>query len=186
MGYLTSTTLDQLDRLEHQYSRKNNRPSKNLRNHIGDQEKVIFCYYEIREGIIAIYILTDTQLIFSSINPIVLNEIALDRVKSVTVNYAGWFGSGGIRVYFDARSDTMFYGIKNRNFLHRISGIILNAKANYDVRLRSPTITMNEPLMPNQSSIAEQLEKLSELHESGTLTDDEYERAKGRILSRDA
>jgi hypothetical protein len=186
MGYLTSTTLDELDLLEQQYSRKNNRRNKNLRNHIGDQEKVIFCFYEIRDGTIAIYILTDTKLIFSSINPLVLNEITLDRVKSVTVNYAGWFGSGGIRVYFDARSDTMFYGIKNRNFLHRISGIILNAKANYNVRLHSSPFTMNEPAITNQRSIAEQLEKLSELHKTGVLTDDEYERAKGRILSRDS
>jgi hypothetical protein len=186
MGYLKSTTLEELDRLEYQYSRRKNRPSRNLRNQIGDQEKVIFCYYEIREEGIAIYILTDTQLIFSSINPILLNEIALNRVKSVTVNYAGRFGSGGLRVYFDNRSDTMFYGIKNRNFLERISGINMKAKAHYDIRFRSPAITMNEPVMPNQSSMTEQLEKLSELHKTGALTDEEYKRAKERVLSKDS
>jgi hypothetical protein len=45
---------------------------------------------------------------------------------------------------------------------------------------------MNGPAITNQSSIAEQLEKLSELHKTGVLTDDEYERAKGRILSRNS
>jgi hypothetical protein len=186
MGYLTSTTLEELDLLEHQYSRRNNQPSKNLRNRIPDQENVIFCYYEIREGTIALYLLTDTRLIFSSINPLLLNEIVLDRVKSVTVNYAGRFGSGGLRVYFDDRSDTMFYGIKNRNFLLRISGIILRAKANYEVRFHPPAITMHEPAMPDQNSITVQLEKLSELHKSGVLTDEEYQRAKDRVLSRDS
>jgi hypothetical protein len=185
MGYLRSTTLDELDRLDYQYSRKNNRPGKNLRNRIGKEAEIIFCYYEIRAGTLAVYILTDSKLIFSSIDPNILNDISLHRVKNVTVNYSRRFGTGGLRVYFDSVSATIFYGLKNRNFLHRISSTILKTKANFDVRFHSSTPTATAPARSGQESIAEQLARLAELRESGALTDDEYERAKGRILAKD-
>ena len=89
-------------------------------------------------------------------------------------------------MYFDGISDTLFHGLNNRNFLHRISITILRTKANFDLRSRSSTMTVNAPARPGRNSIAEQLERLSELHESGALTDDEYERAKGRILAKDS
>src|SRR6266508_1070434 len=188
MGSIISTTLDELDQLEQQYSKKNKRASWNLRDRIGDDEKVLFCYYEIRQQDILFYILTDIKLIVTwNGSPFNVWEYKLNEVNNVVPNHSlGMFGSGGIAVHSKSTPSVMIFdGNKDRDFLQSISGIIRKAKANHEVRLRSATININTPKTSNQNSIAEQLAKLADLHKSGVLTDDEFKRAKEKVLSKD-
>jgi hypothetical protein len=186
MGKIISTTLNELDQLEKQYSPKNKRPSWNLRNRIGDDEKILFCYYEIREQDILFYVLTDIKLIVTwNGSPRNLWEYQLNEVNNIVPNPSlGIFSSGGIVIHSkNTPPVTVFDGNKDRDFLQSISGSIQKAKANLDVRLRSSTININTPKTQNQDSIPEQFAKLADLYKSGVLTDDEFKRAKEKVLS---
>ena len=187
MGNLISVTLDELNRLEQQYAQKNKRASWNLQNRIGDDETILFCYYEIRREDVLFYILTNIKLIVTwNGMPSNVWEYKLTDINNVVPNHSlGMFSSGGIILHNKiTASVSIFDGNKDLNFLQNVSGIIQKAKANLDVRLRSSTININAPETLSQDSIAEQFVKLADLHKSGVLTDDEFKRAKEKVLSK--
>lgn len=45
------------------------------------------------------------------------------------------------------------------------------------------TTTPPAPVKVSQKSVADELERLSKLHQSGAITDDEYQKAKNKIIA---
>ena len=196
MKELFSITLDELDLLDREYAQKNKRNNGNLRNLIGDHEKIIFCYHQLasipnRSGFgakldILFYILTDIKLIFTSYasNPVYLMKI--NDITNVMINTPGFLRSGSMWIGYGNGKTPFIEDFNDTDFLQGISDAIKKAKANLDVRSHSATININTPKISSQESIAEQLVKLADLHKSGVLTDDEFKRAKERVLSKDS
>jgi len=203
MEKIISTSLDELIQLEEDYSRKNKRPSGNIRNRITNREKILFCYYEITKqwgfGIfpeLVFYILTDLKLVASETGTgftIRYIDITLDKIKGIQIIpkktlivSSGVVITGYLRFYtmYDHNIDTiyLFRDLKDGNFLQEIGSSIIQAKANLEFNLRSSNISKPSPF--NSNSMVEQLEKLVELYKSGVLSDDEYKRAKERVISK--
>jgi hypothetical protein len=192
MNKIVSTTIDELDQLDQKYSRENKRQSWNLRSRIGDHEKIIFCYYELGNvpnflgfpvSDILFYVLTDIKLIFIDANSVNrLEEIKLKNIKQLRMLVFG-FVKLGIEINPPESEGRIFVGVKDKNFLQSRIDDILKAKSNLEVRLLSSRENKNSSNSLSQNSIAEQLEKLANLYKSGALSDDEYKKAKGKILS---
>jgi hypothetical protein len=89
----------------------------------------------------------------------------------------------GIEINPPESEGRIFVGVKDKNFLQSRIDDILKAKSNLEVRLLSSRENKNSSNSLSQNSIAEQLEKLANLYKSGALSDDEYKKAKGKILS---
>ena len=203
MEKIIPTSLDELIQLEEDYSRKNKRPSGNIRNRITNQEKILFCYYEITKkwgfGIfpeLVFYILTDVKLVASEKDTgftIRYIDITLDKIKGIQVIpkktlivSSGVVITGYLPFYtmYDHNFDTiyLFRDLKDGNFLQEIGSSIIQAKANLEFNLRSANTS--KPSSSNSNSTVEQLEKLTDLYKSGALSADEYKRAKEQVLSK--
>jgi len=183
-----STTLHELIQTDENFARKNKRNPSGLKGLINKNEKVIFCYYGIvsRKILslttyqdICFYVLTDTKFIYPE-NPYIspdysgnIKAVMLDRLGSLQVKPSSLLGGAGV---LKINSDSLFYGISDSD-LSRIANMIQEAKSNLDYNLRS------SPKNSNQGDIADQLERLARLHKSGSITDDEYQQLKSRVIS---
>lgn len=182
MNNIVLLTFDEINRIEDEYARKNKHKSYGLQNHIGDREKIIACYY-VQNKNFDFCVLTDLKLLF---NPFASTnkffEVKLSEISQLQVNSTGFLGQGGIKVCFKNSSWNpcdIFMGIKDAVFLEGLTGAIQKAIANLDVRRQSAAININA----TQNNIADQLAKLADLYNAKVLTEDEYKRAKERVLT---
>ena len=213
MNKFSSATLDEVIALEEEYSRKNKRQSCDIRNLISNHEKIILCCYNLVEiqnyfGMVTnsgrrpdllFYILTDVKLLMSYqvglTSEIGFIDIPLDKIKEIQIyptsalfnikpsgisiiGYTEFYRVG------NEASDAFFIfeGIKDSDFLQKVGVSIRQTKANFDFGLRSPNA--HRTTESNSNSTVEQLEKLADLYKSGVLSDDEYKRAKEKVLSK--
>ena len=62
------------------------------------------------------------------------------------------------------------------------SAIMNGFKAKNDNRSKETTENETEDILSNNDQLSDELKKLNDLHQSGVLTQDEFEKAKKKIL----
>jgi uncharacterized membrane protein YdbT with pleckstrin-like domain len=136
-------------------------------------------------------------------------ESPLDKINNVSYSQSIWgrlFGFGNVEIQTAATiGETIYYYVDNPKTL---KDTITHAQSNYNnermshqfknmmqqvqppqpAQPQQPTTTYVAPPQqrpapqPNNHSIATELEKLFELKQKGILNEEEYQRAKGRLL----
>ena len=156
-----------------------------------------------------IWVITNFRVIdeFGIIN-INTRESPLDKINNVSYSQSIWgrlFGFGNVEIQTAATTgETIYYDVDSPKTL---KDTITNAQSNYNNEKMShqfknmmqqappqpapPPVTtyvapppppIQQTLPHNNHSIATELEKLFELKQKGILTEEEYQRAKGRLL----
>jgi len=184
-------TLAELDRLERE---TNKDKSKNLKGIVTPAEKIIVCLGETRKANILklnysmnYFILTDYRIVdeFAGFTNIMLDKIATVELKSFIGSelYVGipqnsteivsniTYANNGIRFH------RVVPTITDKAYIKWLADELNKYISESKIRLRSNTTPNND------NDIAGQLEKLTFLYQSGSITQAEYKKAKDKLLS---
>jgi len=154
---------------------------------------------------IEIYILTDTKIISAIYLGSYIDKIELHKIIDVRPLTKGLFNKGeGVEISCFLNSYTLTHNSYNND------GTIEKNTRKYQIFLENDDIALqsqiisdiqhaigninkpphrvakkyNDVNVNHQESITTQLEKLSKLHESGLLTDEEFKSAKAQVLAK--
>lgn len=135
-------------------------------------------------------------------------ESPLDKINNVSYSQTVWgrlFGFGNVEIQTAATTgETIYYYVDSpktlKDTITHAQSNLNNERMSYQVKTMmqqvpqpqpaappattyiAPPATIQQPQHQNNHSIAAELEKLFELKQKGILTEEEYQRAKGRLL----
>jgi hypothetical protein len=198
---IISITLEDLIRLDEEYAKKNGRQPNSIRNRIGDRERVILCCYQVKNKLsllgirsdILIFILTNIKLLFTDQSSSSLIDLKLNEITRVKANLPGFLGSGTVEIGITEshleRLETvyqsayyLFQGTDDADFLKHFTGSLQKAMANFDTQIYTSELD-TELSRPSQNVVLDHLAKLADLYKANILTEDEFKRAKERVLN---
>jgi hypothetical protein len=178
-------SFDELIKIEQSIAKNSARPSLCLQDRISPQEKVILCAYHtykilfIRD-VVEFVILTDYKIIVSNtLDELNYKEIMLDN-KLIRAG----IDLGIINLYYEGGSphgEILTKSIKSQKLAELWVSEINNAISQAKVRVRAGAGNSASTSSKNET-IADQIQKLSELHQAGILTDEEFAKAKQRVI----
>ena len=188
-----SVSLADLDKLEHTIAQQNNRPSLDLINRIAPHEKIIFCLYDQHvvgwyfglinpKPDISFWILTDFRLIYCDYSA------SADRFKELMLNrlfrtnaISGLLNDAIISIYKSPDVTETTFSLGDKNAANYMVAELNKAISQSKVRVQ-PTVVNFQSTTPPTESIVDQIKSLSVLRDSGVITEDEFVRAKQRII----
>lgn len=188
---LQTISINELDKIEQSIATQRNRQSLRLLDRISPQEKIVFCVYSsTKTGLfsnqpdIVFAILTNFRMIYAnhSAAPANTSEIMLDKLVRAEVC------GNGILIYHDPQNPSHCYPLvagqmKDKKMTEYLVMELNKAISQSKIQVRSATININDKSnAPQNDSVADQIKKLSELHQAGILTDEEFMRAKQRAI----
>ena len=167
---------DQLDSLDSKRRLGVGKELNHLHEVINDGEKILGHTRGFLDGNTWLIVVTDRRLLFldkGMISGMKSTEIPLDSVGSV--NYETKMLGGNITV--TASGTDKHIGKMKKNDVKDIANLISEASAQMKSKMRAPAAAASAPV-----SVIDELKKLSELKESGILTEEEFNEQKTKLL----
>jgi hypothetical protein len=180
-------SFDELVKIEQSIAKNNARPSLCLQDRIAPQEKVLLCMYRtykvlFTRDVIEFVILTDYKIIVSAaLDESNYKEIMLDN----KLTRAG-IDLGIINLYYEGgypQGEVLVKSIKSQKLAEHLVSEINKAISQAKSRVRPDAGNAASNNSKNET-IADQIKKLSELHQAGILTDEEFAKAKNRAMAQ--
>jgi len=189
---------EQIRALEHRYVFYTKKEIRYLPEILADEERILALTSGFLNGTTWLCVCTNRRVLFLDrgilfgLRQIQMN---LDRIQSIDSSYTIffgrirlWDGASAIEVRMVLKSSiqpfvrTVQEAMDNykRQMVHDIANTVNDA---HSTAKRAGTLGAKTTMAPTGAPWIEELEKLSRLHKEGTLSEEEFQRAKSKLLA---
>jgi hypothetical protein len=189
---------EQIDALPHRYIFYTKKEIRYLPEVLGDNERILALTSGYLNGSTWLCVCTNRRVLFINrgmfwgLRQIQMN---LDRIQSIDSSYTIffgrirlWDGASAIEVRMVLKSSIQPFvrtvqdamDMYKRQMVHDIAGTVQDA---HSTAKRAGTLGAKTETAPQGALWVDELEKLSRLHKEGTLSEEEFQRAKSKLLA---
>ncbi len=182
-------SLEELDKIERLIATQRKRQSLRFSERFPEPEKVILCLYEpIKSGTyrigndIRFFVLTNFRIVYSIYGTNKTMEIMLKTCHHAKLTKDIW-GTFDLDVFSPESRFVMSFAKKEKEIAEYLTSELNQAISRSKIPISTATLNINSSsVVPRNSQLADELRKLSELHSLGILTDEEFSRAKQKLI----